>query len=162
MPISRWLHGHGAAAVRWLCTFLAISRVLNGQRAATLRLLYEGRTNVQSSYDLFWPSCPPNIVRLLNDHAWPSHNARAGIVRCHIRRVYGLRSYYFQKFVKLLKPNRRVCGARENRTKIAQSRHGGFAEVARKGGYDQFTGSIDTSQATCELGLSCITAMIDR
>ena len=66
------------------------------------------------------------------------------------------------KNLSVLKPNRRVCGARENRTKIAQSRHGGFAEVARKGGYDQFTGSIDTSQATCELGLSCITAMIDR
>ena len=38
----------------------------------------------------------------------PSHGARAGIVQCHLRHVYGLRSYHFFKFVKLLaKPNRR-------------------------------------------------------
>ena len=48
----------------------------------------------------------------------PSHGARAGIVQCHLRHdifVYGLRSYDFFKFVKLLaKPNHGGRGARVN------------------------------------------------
>ena len=37
----------------------------------------------------------------------PSHGAGAGIVQCHLQRVYGLRAYDFFNFVKLLaKPNR--------------------------------------------------------
>ena len=69
----------------------------------------------------------------------PSHGARAGIVQCHLRHVYGLRSYDFSKFVKLLaKPNRRGRGARESIRK-SHGRllppKGGLAEAARKGGY---------------------------
>ena len=44
-----------------------------------------------------------------------SYRARAGIVQCHLRHVYGVRAYDFFKFVKLLaKPNRRGRGARES------------------------------------------------
>ena len=88
----------------------------------------------------------------------PSHGARAGIVQCHLRHVYGLRSYDFSRFVKLLaKPNRRGRGTRESVRK-SHSRllppQGGLAEAARKGGYGQDTGSVDPSQAKCELGIS--------
>ena len=87
----------------------------------------------------------------------PSHGARAGIVQFHLRHVYGLRSYDLSKFVKLLaKPNRRGCGARESVQK-SHSRllppQGGLAEAAQKGGYGQDTGSVDPSQAKCELGI---------
>ena len=69
----------------------------------------------------------------------PSHGARAGIVQYHLRHVYGLRSYDFSKFVKLLaKPNRRGRGARESVRK-SHGRllppQGGLAKAARKGGY---------------------------
>ena len=69
----------------------------------------------------------------------PSHGVRAGIVQCHLRHVYGLRSYDFSKFVKLLaKPNRRGRGARESVRK-SHGRllppQGGLVEAARKGGY---------------------------
>ena len=87
----------------------------------------------------------------------PSHGALAGIVQCHPRHYYGLRSYDFLKFVKLLaKPNRRDRGARESVRK-SHGRllppQGGLAEAARKGGYGQDAGSVDPSQAKCELGL---------
>ena len=87
----------------------------------------------------------------------PSHGARTGIVQCHLRHVYGLRSYDFSKFEKpLAKPNRRDRGARESVRK-SHSRllplQGGLAEAARKGGYGQDTGSVDPSQAKCELGI---------
>ena len=77
----------------------------------------------------------------------PSHGARTGIVQCHLRHVYGLRSYDFSKFVKFLpKPNRRGRGARESVRK-SHSRllppQGGLAEAARKGGYGQDMGSLD-------------------
>ena len=57
---------------------------------------------------------------------------------CHLRHVYGLRSYDFFKFIKLLaKPNHRGRGARESIRK-SHSRllppQGGLAEAARKGG----------------------------
>ena len=66
----------------------------------------------------------------------PSHGARAGIVQCHLRHVYGLRSYDFSKCVKLLaKPNCRGRGARESVRK-SHSRllppQGGLAEAAGK------------------------------
>ena len=88
----------------------------------------------------------------------PSHGARAGIVQCNLRHVYGLRAYNFFKCVKLLaKPNRRGRGARES----IQKSHScllppqeGLADAARKGGYGQDTGSVDPSQAKCELGIS--------
>ena len=87
----------------------------------------------------------------------PSHGARAGIVQCHLRHVYGLRAYNFFKFVKLLaKPNCRGRGARESIQKSHSrlpSPQGGLAEAARKGGYGQDTGSVDPSQAKCELGI---------
>ena len=88
-----------------------------------------------------------------------SHGARVGIVQCQLRHVYGLRSYDFSKFVKLLaKPNRRGHGARESVRKSHSCLlppQGGLAEAARKGGYGQDTGSlyIDPSQAKCELGI---------
>ena len=87
----------------------------------------------------------------------PSRGARAGIVQCHLRHVYGLRAYEFSKFVKLLaKPNRRGRGARESVRK-SHSRllppQGGLAGAARKGGYGQDTGSVYPSQAKCELGI---------
>ena len=71
-------------------------------------------------------------------------------------RATGLQLFFF-KFVKLLaKPNRRGRGARESVPK-SHSRllppQGGLAEAARKGGYGQDTGSVDPSQAKCELGI---------
>ena len=68
-----------------------------------------------------------------------------------------LRSF---QFVKLLaKPNHRGRGARESVQK-SHSRllppQGGLAEAARKGGYGQDMGSVDPSQAKCELGMSGI------
>ena len=69
-------------------------------------------------------------------------------------RATGLR---FFKFVKLLaKPNRRGRGARESVRKSHSCLlppQGGLAEAARKGGYGQDTGSVDPSQAKCELGI---------
>ena len=58
----------------------------------------------------------------------------------------------FFKFVKLLaQPNRRGRGARES---LRKSHSRLLAEAARKGGYWQDTGSVDPSQAKCELGIS--------
>ena len=86
-----------------------------------------------------------------------SHGARAGIVQCHLGHVYGLRSYDFSKFVKLLaKPNRRGRGARESVRKSHSHllpSQGGLAGAARKRGYGQDTGSVDPSHAKCELGI---------
>ena len=63
---------------------------------------------------------------------------------------------FFQICKLLAKPNRRGCGARESVRK-SHSRflppQGGRAEAARKGGYGQDTGSVDPSQAKCELGM---------
>ena len=70
----------------------------------------------------------------------PSHGARAGIVQCHLRHVYGLRAYDFFKFVKLLaKPNRRGRGDHES--------------VRKSHSRLQDTGSVDPSQAKYELGI---------
>ena len=59
-------------------------------------------------------------------------------------------------FLKLLaKPNRRGRGACESMQKSHSHLlppQGGLAEAARKGGYGQDTGSVDPSQAKCELG----------
>ena len=62
---------------------------------------------------------------------------------------------FFFKFVKLLaKPNRRGHGVRESVQK-SHSRllppQGGLMEAAQQGGYGQHTGSVDPSQAKCEL-----------
>ena len=84
----------------------------------------------------------------------PPRGARAGIVRCHLRLVYRLRTYDFKN---LYKQNRRGRGARESVWK-SHSRllppHGGLVEAARKGGYGQDTGTVDPSQAKCELGIN--------
>ena len=71
--------------------------------------------------------------------------------------LYGLTIFF--KFVKLLaKPNRRGRGARESvqksHTRLLPPQ-GGLAEAARKGGYGQDTGSVEPSQAKCELGINC-------
>ena len=96
-----------------------------------------------------------------------SYGARAGIglrtvpVRGLCSATYDMSTGYgltiFSTFVKLLaKPNRRGRGARESARK-SHSRllppQGGLAEAARKGGYGQDTGSVDPSQAKCELGI---------
>ena len=70
---------------------------------------------------------------------------------------YGLTIFFF-KFVKLLaKPNRRGRGARESVLK-SYSRllppQGGLEEATWKGEYGQDTGSVDPSQAKCELGIT--------
>ena len=78
--------------------------------------------------------------------------ARAGIVQCHLRHIYGLRASDFFKFVKLLaKPIRRGRGARES----VQKSHSCLRREAswRPHGKGD-TGSIDPSQAKCELGVS--------
>ena len=98
------------------------------------------------------------IVRTpVQGSAFARANARAGIVQCHLRHVYGLWSYDFSKFVKLAKPNRRGRGARESVRKSHSCLlppQGGLAEAARKEGYGQDTGSVDPSQAKCELGIT--------
>ena len=56
---------------------------------------------------------PPHGNRTEPVRGSASHGARAGIVQCNLRHVYGLRSYDFFIFVKLLaKPNCRGPGAR--------------------------------------------------
>ena len=94
-----------------------------------------------------------------------SYGARVGIglrtvpVRGLCNATYDMSTgLQFFKFLKLLaKPNRRGRGARESVRK-SHSRllppQGGLAEAARKGGYGQDTGSVDPSQAKCELGIS--------
>ena len=86
--------------------------------------------------------------------------ARCPCGHCAIPPTTCLRSYDFSKFVKLLaKPNRRGRGACESVQK-SHSRllplQGGLAEATRKGGYGQDMGSVDPSQAKCELGISVI------
>ena len=69
----------------------------------------------------------------------PSHGARAGIVQCHLRHVYGLWAYDCFKFVKLLaKPNRRGHGARESVRKSHSCLlppQGGLTERVIRAGY---------------------------
>ena len=115
-----------------------------------MRRLYGNRAmSVQLPSSL--RSLRTEIVRSpCGDRPW--HGARAGIVQSRLRHVYGLRSNDFSKFVKLLaKPNRRGRGAREF---VRKSHSRLLAEAARKGGYGQDTGSVDPSQAKCELGIS--------
>ena len=88
----------------------------------------------------------------------PSHGARAGIVQCHLRHVYGPTVLRFFQIVKLLaKPNRRGRGARESVRK-SLSRPPASAGRPRGGpperGYGQDTGSVDPSQAKCELDIT--------
>ena len=109
-------------------------------------------------------SCNVSAVALQSPH--PPHGNRTEPVRgsafarcscgdCAMPPTTCLRANEFFKFVKLLaKPNRRGRGARESVRK-SHSRllppQGGLAEAARKGGYGQDTGSVDPSQAKCEL-----------
>ena len=102
-----------------------------------------------------------------------SYGARAGIglhtvpVRGLCNATYDMSMGYglpiLLKCVKLLaKPNRRGRGARESVRK-SHSRllppQGGLAEAAQKGGYGQDMGSVDPSQAKCELGMRSVRAM---
>ena len=87
--------------------------------------------------------------------AQKSCGARAGIVQCHLRHVYGL-TIFFKCVKHLAKPNRRGRGARESVRKSLSRLlppQGGLAEAARKGGYGHHTGSVDPSHAKCELGV---------
>ena len=85
----------------------------------------------------------------------PPCGARVGIVRCHLRHVYRLQTYDFSNLYNF--PLNKIVEAAEPVQK-SHSRflppHGGLAEAARKGGYEQDTGSIDPSQDKCELGIS--------
>ena len=109
-----------------------------------------------------------NVSAVAVQSLQPPHGTRAGIglrtvpVRGLCNATYDMSTGYgltiFFKFVKLLaKPIRRGRGAHESIQK-SHSRllppQGGLAKAARKGGYGQNTGSIDPSQAKCELGIS--------
>ena len=76
----------------------------------------------------------------------PPRGARAGIVRCHLRHIYGLRTYDFSNLYNF--SLNKIVEAPE-----PVNPYGGLAEAARKGGYGQDTGSVDPSQAKCELGI---------
>ena len=83
----------------------------------------------------------------------PPRGARVGIVRCHLRHVYGLRTYDFSNLYNF--PLNKIIEAAEpvdpyeNLTAASCLR----TEAAWKGGYGQDTGSVDRSQAKCELGI---------
>ena len=93
---------------------------------------------------------------------------RAGLVRCHLRHVYGLRTYDFSNLYNFplnkiveatepVNPYENLTAASCLRTEAScriQAPYGGLTEAARKGGYGQDTGSVDPSQAKCELGIS--------
>ena len=88
----------------------------------------------------------------------PSHGARAGIVQCHLRHVYGLRAYEFFKAVNLLaNPNRRgraePVNPYENLTAASCLRREASRRPHGKGDTGQDTGSVDPSQAKCKLGI---------
>ena len=144
--------------LRALCDFFyGASGTTRGKSVQRLRRRLYGNRAMSVQLPCSLRSLRTEIVRSPCGD-WPSHGARAGIVQCHLRHVYGLRAYDFFKFVKLLaKPNHRGRGARES-TQKSHSRllppHGGLTEAAQKGGYGQDTGSIDPSQAKCELGIT--------
>ena len=103
---------------------------------------------------------PPHGNR--TEPVWGSAFARCPYGDCAIPSTTCLQSYNFYTFLKLLaKPNRRGRGARESIRK-SHSRllplplppQGGLAEAARKRGYGQDTGSVDPSQAKCDLGIN--------
>ena len=83
----------------------------------------------------------------------PPRGARAGIVRCHLRHVYGLRTYDFSNLYNF--PLNKIVEAAEpvnlyeNLSRLLPP-HG---KAARKGGYGQDMGSVGPSQAKCELGI---------
>ena len=87
--------------------------------------------------------------------ARPPGDARAGIVQCHLRHVYGLRAYdFFSNLFNFLR-NKIVKAAEsvnpyENLTAASCLR----TEAARKRRYGQDTGSVDKSQAKCNPGIS--------
>ena len=95
-----------------------------------------------------------------------SYGARAGIglrtVRGLCNATYEMSTGYgltiFSNCQTSRETNHRGRGARESVRK-SHSRilppQGGLAEAARKGGYGQDTGSVDQSQAKCELGITC-------
>ena len=86
----------------------------------------------------------------------PPRGARVGIVRCHIQHVYGLRTYYFSNLYNF--PLNKIGEAvepvnpYENLTATSSRRpRGGRTE---RGIWHM--GSIDPSQAKCELGINYI------
>ena len=118
-------------------------------------------------------SCNVSAVAVQSPH--PPHGNHTEPVRgsafarcpggdCAMPPTKCLRACDFFKFVKLLaKPIRRGRGARESVRKSHSHLlppHGGLAEATRKGGYGQDTGSVDQSQAKCELGINAHNAHI--
>ena len=71
----------------------------------------------------------------------PPRDARAGIVRCHLRHVYGLRTYDFSNLYNF--PLNKIVEAAEPVNQKSHSRllppHGGLTEAAWKRGYGQDT-----------------------
>ena len=84
----------------------------------------------------------------------PPRGAHAGIVRCHLRHVYGLRTYNFSNLYNFplnkiieaaepVNPYENLTAASCLRTEASRRPHG-------KGD----TGSVDPLQAKCELGIN--------
>ena len=84
--------------------------------------------------------------------ARPSHGARAGIVQCHLRYVYGLTifsnlsNFSRNQIVEAAEP----VNPYENLTAASCLRR----EASRRPHEKGDTGSVDQSQAKCELGIS--------
>ena len=84
----------------------------------------------------------------------PPRGARVGIVRCHLRHVYGLRTYDFSNLYKF--PLSKIVEATEpvnpyeNLTVASCLRTEASRRLRGKGD----TGSVDPSQAKCELGIT--------
>ena len=83
----------------------------------------------------------------------PSHGARAGIVQCHLRHVYGLRAYNFFQICKTwlsqIVEATEPVNPYKNLTAASCLRREASGMLYGKGD----TGSVDPSQAKCELGI---------
>ena len=99
---------------------------------------------------------PPhgNRTEPVRGSAFARVRAHAGIVQCHLRHVYGLRAYDVFKFVKLLaKPNRRGRAEPVNPYEYLTAASCLRREASGKPHGKGDTGSVDPSQAKCELGI---------
>ena len=82
--------------------------------------------------------------------------ARAGIMQCHLRHVYGLRTYEFSNLYNF--PLNKIVEASEpvkpyeNLTAASCFR----TEASRKPHEKEDTGSVDASQTKCDLGIRCL------
>ena len=166
----------------FLCDFLGIvggyglRRMCSHWLRASCNFFYgaSGATRDKSVQGLFGDctevvQCQCSCHSVSAASARKSYGARSGIglgtvpMRELCTATYDMSTGYGLTIVKLLaKPNRRRRGARESVRK-SHSRllppQGGLVEAARKGGYGQDMGSVDPSQAKCELGINLLHAM---